>query len=46
MTDEVLRQVGASDVPKIIIFNKIDAIIGEPQLPRILARSYPKSICI
>lgn len=46
VTDEVLRQVGASDVPKIIIFNKIDAIIGEPQLPRILARSYPKSICI
>ena len=46
VTDEVLSQVGASDVPKIIVFNKIDSIVGEPQLPRILARSYPKSICI
>ena len=46
VTDEVLSQVGASDVPKIIVFNKIDSIVGEPQLPRILARSYPRSICI
>lgn len=46
VTEKVLSQVGASEVPKIIIFNKIDSIIGEPRLPQILARSFPKSICI
>ena len=46
VTEDVLAQVGAAEVPKIIVFNKIDSIVGEPRLPRILARSYPKSICI
>ncbi|KAB8031851.1 GTPase HflX [Fluviispira multicolorata] len=46
VTDEVLAQVGASDVPRIIVFNKIDKILGEPRLPKILARGYPRSICL
>ena len=46
VTEDVLAQVGASEVPRIVVFNKIDCIVGEPRLPRILSRSYPKSICI
>lgn len=46
VTQEVLAQVGASDVPQIFIFNKIDLIVSEPRLPKILARAYPRSICI
>ena len=46
VTEDVLAQIGASEVPRIVVFNKIDCIVGEPRLPRILARSYPKSICV
>ncbi len=46
ITEEVLAQVGASEVPKLFIFNKIDMLASEPRLPKILARAYPKSICI
>lgn len=46
VTDEVLAEVGASHVPRILVFNKIDMIENEPNLPRILSRIYPKSICV
>jgi GTP-binding protein HflX len=46
VTQEVLHQVGAGDVPQIFIFNKIDKLSSEPRLPKILSRAYPRSICI
>ena len=46
VTKDVLAQVGASEVPQIFIFNKIDMLASEPRLPKILARAYPRSICI
>ncbi|MBX9704292.1 MAG: GTPase HflX [Silvanigrellaceae bacterium] len=46
VTNEVLAQIGAQDVPQILIFNKMDLIKREPLLPRILARSFPKCLCI
>lgn len=46
VTQDVLAQVGALEVPQIFVFNKIDLLASEPRLPRILARIYPRSICI
>lgn len=46
VTQDVLAQVGAAEVPQIFIFNKIDMLATEPRLPKILARAYPRSICI
>lgn len=46
VTDEVLGQVGAGAVPKMIVFNKMDLIKNEPNLPRILKRIYPNSVCV
>lgn len=46
VTNEVLREVGAGEVPRIFVFNKLDHLEGEPRLARILSRSYPNSICL
>lgn len=46
VTNEVLREVGAGEVPRIFVFNKLDHLEGEPRLARILARTYPNSICL
>jgi GTP-binding protein HflX len=46
VTDEVLAQVGAALVPRILVFNKMDMIKNEPNLARILAKVYPKCVCI
>lgn len=46
VTQDVLSQVGAAEVPQIFIFNKIDLIASEPRLPKILTRAYPRSICV
>ena len=46
VTQDVLKQVGAADVPQIFIFNKIDLLTQEPRLAKILARAYPRSICL
>ena len=46
ITDDVLREVGAADVPRLYVFNKFDQLEGEPRLARILSRTYPGSICI
>ena len=46
VTDDVLKDVGAGDVERMYVFNKMDALKAEPRLAKILARSYPNSICI
>lgn len=45
VTDDVLKQIHAEHVPKIFVFNKFDKI-NEPNLPKILAKAYPQSICL
>lgn len=46
ITDDVLEEIGAGQVPRIIVFNKIDALDQEPHLPQILARRYENSLCV
>jgi GTP-binding protein HflX len=46
ITDDVLREVGAADVPRLFVFNKLDQLEGEPRLERILSRTYPGCICM
>ena len=46
VTDEVLKEVGAGEVPRLVVFNKFDNLKGEPRLQKILARSYPRCVCI
>jgi GTP-binding protein HflX len=46
VTDEVLKEVGAGEVPRLLVFNKVDALKGEPRLARILERSHPGSVCV
>lgn len=46
VTNEVLKDVGSGEVPQMCVFNKVDALNGEPRLARILARSYPGSVCL
>lgn len=46
VTDEVLRDIGAAEVPRIYVFNKVDGIAGEPRLAKIMTRAYKDSICI
>lgn len=46
VTQDVLSQVHAGQVPQLFIFNKIDLLSDEPRLPKILARAYSKSICL
>ena len=46
VTEDILEQLHAKDIPKVIVFNKIDNLSDEPKLPKILARVYPKSICV
>ncbi len=46
VTEDVLKEIGASDVPRMIVFNKVDELKSEPRLARILARTYPGSIAL
>ncbi len=45
VTEEVMKQVGASQVPSIFIFNKAD-LLPESKLSKILMRVYPGCLCI
>lgn len=45
VTNNVLEQIHANNVPQIFVFNKFDKL-NEPNLPKILAKAYPDSICI
>jgi GTP-binding protein HflX len=46
ITEEVLKNVGAGDVPSLYVFNKVDVVAGGPRVVRILARSFPNHILI
>lgn len=46
VTDEVLKDVGAGEVPRLLVFNKLDALKGEPRIARILQRAYPGCVCM
>lgn len=46
VTEDVLKQIHADHVPKIFVFNKFDKLVNEPNLPKILAKAYPESICL
>lgn len=46
VTEDVLTQIHADHVPTILVFNKFDKLIDEPNLPKILAKAYPNSMCI
>lgn len=46
VTESVLKQIHADHVPQILVFNKFDKLSDEPNLPKILSKIYPKSICI
>jgi len=45
ITKKVLDEIGAGNVPQIIVFNKMD-LIDDPLLPRILKKAYPNSIVV
>ncbi|MBC62575.1 MAG: GTPase HflX [Zetaproteobacteria bacterium] len=45
VTNKVLEEIGAKDVPMLLIFNKIDQV-EEEFLPRILNKKYPNSITV
>jgi GTP-binding protein HflX len=44
-TKQVLRDIGAADIPLMMVFNKIDCV-DDPMLPKILKQAYKNSICI
>ena len=44
-TDAVLKEIGAGQIPTIMVFNKIDGL-DDKFLPRILRQAYPDSICV
>ncbi len=45
VTNSVLAEIGAGDVPQVLIFNKLDRL-NDPILPRILRSAYPGCIVI
>ena len=46
VTESVLTELGAAQVPRMLVFNKLDAVPGETKLGKILAKAYPGSLCI
>ena len=44
-TEQVLSEIGAGDIPRILIFNKIDRI-DEQHLAKILSRKFPGSMSL
>jgi GTP-binding protein HflX len=44
-TEGVLAEIGAGQIPIIIVFNKLDRV-DDPFLPRILKQAYPGSITV
>jgi GTP-binding protein HflX len=45
ITEAVLTEISAKDIPTIVVFNKLD-LTSNKFLPRILKRKYPDSIAI
>lgn len=44
-TEQVLREIGAGDIPALIVFNKMDRL-EDPVLPKILQKAYKGSIAV
>jgi len=44
-TDTVLEEIGAGEIPEIMVFNKVDQV-EEETLPRIIQRAYPGCITL
>lgn len=44
-TEQVLREIGAGDIPVLVVFNKIDRL-EDPLLPKILQKAFKGSIVI
>ncbi len=45
ITHQVLREIGAGEIPQIMVFNKAD-LLDDPILPRVLKAAYPGSIIL
>lgn len=46
VTDDVLEEIGANEIPVIHVFNKVDLLVDDPFFPRIISKNYPKSVCV
>ena len=46
VTNQVLHDIGAAEVPQLVVFNKIDSLKNEPRLPAILRKTFPQSITV
>jgi len=44
-TEDVLKEIGASEIPTVIVFNKLD-LLDDPHLPKILQQSRKDSVCV
>lgn len=44
-TEQVLEEIGAAQIPHILVFNKLD-LVDDPFLARILRQAYPGSISV
>lgn len=44
-TDTVLEEIGAGNIPEIMVFNKTDQV-SEPTLPRVIQAAYPGCITL
>ncbi len=44
-TEEVLREIGAGDIPTMLLFNKVDKV-DDPVLPKILKAAYRNSMFV
>ena len=45
-TLKVLQEINADAIPKLYIFNKIDAVLDDPTLPKVLRAAYKNAIAI
>ncbi|MBP9708456.1 MAG: GTPase HflX [Oligoflexales bacterium] len=43
VTTQVLQEIGAAEIPRLLVFNKIDRL-SEQFLPKIIAKKYPHAI--
>ncbi|HKA88600.1 MAG TPA: GTPase HflX [Haliangiales bacterium] len=46
VTEEVLAEIGAGDVPRLIVFNKLDRVADEAGVAAALALRWPGSLCL
>lgn len=46
VTNQVLREIGAADVPCMFVFNKVDAMAGNPRMAKVVTRNFANSVCI